>query len=159
MTAAVPEADRTHTSSQMAALSEYAMTALQRSARACARSSVRSSAHAPSPPPSASFTERAHTVPPMCTMKPGGNSVMVRKGYSSMSKLLLFIEGRKMAPPPLPTLPADVFNEPPLGVTLRSESDDLLCMPIGVEVAFREGFCRAGAGAEGLGGSRPPYDS
>lgn len=39
---------------------------------------------------------------------------MVRKGYSSMSKLSVFIEGRKMAPPPLPMLAAaDVFREPP----------------------------------------------
>lgn len=46
-------------------------------------------------------------------MNPGGYSVMVRKGYSSISKLLLFIEGLNIAPPPLPVLPADAFSEPP----------------------------------------------
>lgn len=54
---------------QMAADSEYAMTALQRSARACARNSVRSSAHHAarvvlSLSLSISFTDLEQTVPP-----------------------------------------------------------------------------------------------
>lgn len=53
----------------MAADSEYAMTALQRRARACARNSVRSSAHQAarvvlSLSLSISFTDLEHTVPP-----------------------------------------------------------------------------------------------
>lgn len=50
---------------------------------------------------------------PKCTMKPGGYSVIVKNGYSNISKVLLFIEGRKIAPPPLPTILANAFREPP----------------------------------------------
>lgn len=36
---------------------------------------------------------------PRCTINPVGYSVIVRNGYSSISILLLFMEGFKMAPP------------------------------------------------------------
>lgn len=41
---------------------------------------------------------------------------MVKNGYSNISKLLLFMDGRNMAPPPLPVLPADAFSELPENV-------------------------------------------
>lgn len=50
---------------------------------------------------------------PKCTMNPGGYSVKVKNGYSNISKVLLFIDGRKIAPPPLPTLPVNAFRDPP----------------------------------------------
>lgn len=50
---------------------------------------------------------------PKCTMKPGGYSVKVKNGYSNISKVLLFIEGRRIAPPPLHTILVKAFREPP----------------------------------------------
>jgi hypothetical protein len=50
---------------------------------------------------------------PICTINPGGYSVIVKNGYSSISMLLLFIDGRKIAPPPPPVLAAVALRELP----------------------------------------------
>lgn len=50
---------------------------------------------------------------PKCTINPEGYSVKVRNGYSNISKVLLCIEGRKIAPPLLPTTLVNAFSEPP----------------------------------------------
>lgn len=110
----------------MLVISVYPKTTLHPSARACDRISIRNSVHQKSLVSgssgfgtlSKSFTDRAHTVEPNCSIKPTGYLQSVKNGYSSMSKFSKFSGVLRFGLPANLNIPAvvlgSVFNEHPV---------------------------------------------